>query len=231
MFSAQLTGGEVLSLGLTANERFKRSFGSWLWVGVMAATALHFALLNYFPAIRAADVSFGVREIAALDLPPEIEVPPAPEVIARPAVPVVAQTQLFEDVTIAPTTFEQNPIENLPPPPSEPAARLEAGPTFTPFTVAPRLRDRERAERIVRDKYPELLQQAGIGGTVVVWALIDERGVVQKCQVHTSCGVAALDEAALAATIEFSFVPALNYDRHVPVWISVPITFSVRPSS
>ncbi len=37
-----------------------------------------------------------------------------------------------------------------------------------------------------------------------------------------------LDEAALAAVQEFSFSPAMNYDKHVPVWVSIPIKFNVK---
>jgi protein TonB len=217
--------------GGTANDRFKSSFGAWLWGGIMLATVLHFAVIEFFPPLTAADLSFGITETQAIDLPPEIEIPPPPEAMARPAVPVVAHTVLEEDITIAPTTFEQNPVETLPPPPMHTSARLEDRPVFTPYTVAPSIKDKARAARIVRDKYPKILQAAGIGGTVVVWAFIDEKGVVKNCQVHTSCGNAALDEAALGAAMEFRFNPALNYDKYVPVWVSIPITFTVLRTS
>lgn len=216
---------------LPANERFKRRAGAWLWGSVMVATVIHFAVIRYFPAFRAADLSFGVHEIEAIDLPLEIDVPPPPEAIQRPAVPVVTQRPVYEDVTIAPTTFEHNPVENLPPPPAAAAVRLEDAPVFTPFTVAPRIRDRERARQIVREKYPRMLQDAGIGGTVVVWALIDEEGTVQKCLLHTTCGNSMLDQAALSAVMEIAFVPALSNDRHVPVWVSLPITFAVMSAT
>jgi len=220
-----------ISAGPTANERFKASFGAWLWGGVMLAAAVHFAVIRYFPPLTAADLSFGTIETQAIELPPEVEVPPPPEAIARPAVPVVAHTVLDEDITIAPTTFEHNPVETLPPPPMDNFARLEDRPVFTPYTVAPSLKEREQAARIVRSKYPKILRDAGIGGTVVVWAFIDEQGVVRNCQVHTSCGNAALDDAALGAVMEFRFSPALNYDKYVPVWVSIPITFAVLRTS
>ncbi|KPK62047.1 MAG: hypothetical protein AMS21_08320 [Gemmatimonas sp. SG8_38_2] len=212
----------------TANDRLKASFKVWLSGGIILATAIHFALLEFFPPLSAADFSFGVTEVYAVDLPPEIDVPPPPEAIARPAVPVVAHTKLEEDITVAPTTFEQNPIETLPPPPTPGATRLADQPTFTPYTVAPRLRDRAHATRVVMRKYPKILQDAGIGGTVVVWAFVDVRGDVKNCKIHTSCGVPKLDQAALEAVREFTFVPALNFDRNVPVWVSIPITFEVK---
>jgi len=226
--------GRVLerpSIGTTANERFKASSGAWLCGGIMAATALHFAVFQYFPPLTAADLSFGIIETQAIELPPEVEIPPPPEAIARPAVPVVAHTVLEEDITIAPTTFEQNPIETLPPPPMQTMSRLEEQPVFTPYTVAPSLKDRQWAVQVVRDKYPRILRDAGIGGRVVVWAFIDEKGVVRNCQIHTSCGNTALDSAAVAAVTEFTFHPALNYDKKVPVWVSIPITFAVVRTS
>jgi hypothetical protein len=63
-------------------------------------------------------ISYSTTELTAIDLPPEIEIPPAPTSIARPAMPVIATGEIDEDITIAPTTFEGNPVSELPPPPS-----------------------------------------------------------------------------------------------------------------
>ncbi len=222
-------GTTVLATHLeTANDQFKKRASAWFWVGLMLATVVHFGFLRLFPELAAADVSFAVSEFRAIELPPEVTVPPPPEAILRPALPVVAETDLDEDVTIAPTTFEENPVEKLPPPPAK-ASRLREAPAFTPYTVAPRLRDPRRAERIVEEKYPKLLSQAGIGGRVIVWAFIDAKGVVRNCKVHQSSGVKRLDEAAEAAVMEFTFEPALNFDKHVPVWVQMPIVFRVEP--
>jgi protein TonB len=211
----------------TANDRFKRTAGPWLWGGVMLATVFHFGLFKFFPELTASDVSFGVNEFEAIELPPEVEIPPPPEQITRPAVPVVAATELEEDITIAPTTFEENPVENLPPPPSD-ASRLGENPVFTPYTVKPEIKNRRAAIRIVERYYPKLLKEAGIGGTVNVWVFIDAAGKVKNAQVQKSSGNQSLDDAALRAAQEFEFTPALNRDKRVPVWVAIPITFSVK---
>lgn len=70
--------------------------------------------------------------------------------------------------------------------------------------------------RIVEGKYPSVLQDAGIGGRVQVWAFIDARGVVTRAQVKGSSGYEKLDEAAVAAVREFEFLPALLMDRTCP---------------
>ncbi len=212
----------------TANDRFKRRFGAWLWGSVIVATFVHFALIKYFPTLRAADFSFRASELETIELPPEIKIPPRPEAIKRPALPVVAKTELEEDITIAPTTFDENPVNDLPPPPSDRAAGLGDQPVFTPYTVAPALRDPRRATRIVERQYPRLLKDAGIGGTVVVWAFIDEVGLVKNTAVNASSGYAPLDEAASRAVLQFEFRPALNRDETVPVWVALPITFKIR---
>ncbi len=220
-------GRAVGAYRLTANDRFKRTAGPWLWGSVMVATVFHFGLFKFFPELTASDVSFGVNEFEAIELPPEVEIPPPPEQITRPAVPVVAATELEEDITIAPTTFEENPVENLPPPPSD-ASRLGDQPVFTPYTVKPELRNRRAAMRIVERNYPKLLRDAGIGGTVNVWVFIDTQGIVKNAQVQKGSGNKALDEAALTSAREFTFTPALNRDKRVPVWVAIPITFSVK---
>ena len=215
---------------LTANDRFKRSFGTWFWGSMIVATLFHFSFFYFFPELTAEDVSYTADEIEAIELPPEIEIPPPPEAIARPATPVIATADINEDITIAPTTFEANPVEDLPPPPEAVATTedIAAAPTFTPFTVRPDIRNRDEVARALEREYPPLLRDAGIGGSVQVWFFIDEEGAVQRTLVNESSGHAALDEAAMRVADIIRFTPALNRDKHVPVWISLPITFQIR---
>jgi len=219
----------VLERTITANERFKRSFGAWFWGSMIVATVAHFCVFNFWPEMTAEDVSFTSTELEAIELPPEIEIPPPPEAIARPATPVMATTDIDEDITIAPTTFEDNPVEDLPPPPTETATTdIGAAPVFTPFTVRPDIKNRAEVSRAMEREYPPLLRDAGIGGTVEVWFFIDENGVVVRNLVNQSSGHKALDDAALKVADIIEFTPALNRDKRVPVWISLPITFTTR---
>jgi periplasmic protein TonB len=86
---------------------------------------------------------------------------------------------------------------------------------------------RASAGALVRN-YPPLLRDAGIGGTPVVWFLIDEDGRVLRTQLSRPSGYAALDEAALAVARMMRFSPALNRDRRVQVWVEIPIVFTAR---
>lgn len=212
----------------TANDRLKGQFSSWFWGSMIAATLLHFGAFAFWPEMAVEDFTFESEELEAIELPPEIEIPPPPQAIARPATPVIAEAAIEEDITIAPTTFEENPVEELPPPPTEQATDISAAPTFTPFTVAPEIQNRSEVIRAMEREYPPLLRDAGIGGTVRVYFFIDENGRVQDYRIDQSSGHQALDEAALAVASVYRFSPALNRDKRVPVWVSFPITFQVR---
>lgn len=96
----------------SANDAFKSHYSDWVGFGVIVAVGLHFGFFHYFPQLTAADLAGRVTELKAIELPPEVRVPPPPEHIARPATPKVAAAEMTEDVTIAPTTFESNPVEN-----------------------------------------------------------------------------------------------------------------------
>jgi TonB family protein len=51
---------------------------------------------------------------------------------------------------------------------------------------------------------------------------------VGRTLVNVSSGHQALDEAALRVVSIIQFTPALNRDVPVPVWISLPVAFTVR---
>jgi protein TonB len=225
-----MTAQALPSVGVeTANDRLKRSWDNWFWGSMIAATLLHFGTFQFWPSMTAEDVSFTADELEAIELPPEIEIPPPPEAISRPATPVIAEAEISEDITIAPTTFEDNPVEDLPPPPeSTGEGDLGANPTFTPYTVAPDITNRNEVVRALEREYPPLLRDAGIGGTANIWFFIDENGRVQDTRIQQSSGHEQLDQAALRVADIMEFTPALNRDKKVPVWVAFPITFQVR---
>jgi len=213
----------------TENDRFKRSFQSWFWGSIIVATVAHFMLFQFWPTQTAADVSFTAEELEMIELPPEIEIPPPPEAISRPATPVMATANIDDDITIAPTTFADNPIEDLPPPPTDDGETdISAAPVFTPMTVRPELRNRNEVMQALMREYPPILRDAGIGGQVMVWFFISEEGQVMDSRIYESSGQTQLDDAALKVADIYQFSPALNRDQRVQVWIQLPITFQVQ---
>ncbi|HSJ05675.1 MAG TPA: energy transducer TonB [Longimicrobiales bacterium] len=214
----------------TANDRFKRGFSDWFWYSIAVAAVVHLVMFAFWPEMTSADVGVRSDELTAIELPPEIEIPPPPEQIARPATPVVSSAQIDDDITIAPTTFDANPIENLPPPPTASAGAddISRAPTFTPMTVRPELQNTREIQRLLERNYPPLLRDAGIGGTPVVWFFIDENGRVLRTQLSKSSGYDALDAAAIQVANQMQFSPALNRDKRVQVWVEIPVVFTAR---
>jgi len=214
---------------VTANDRFKRSFRTWFWGSMVVATVAHFSLFAFWPEMTAADVSHEVDQLEVIDFPPEVVIPPEPARINKPARPIITSADISEDITIPVTTFEEYPVESLPPPPEKVTTTDPSEmPTFTPFTVKPDIKNRDELQRALEREYPPLLRDAGIGGTANVWFFIDEDGNVVRTLIQESSGHKALDDAAIAVANIIEFTPALNRDKRVAVWISLGIKFETR---
>jgi TonB family protein len=209
----------------TANDDFKRVNGDWTAIGLILAVVAHLGLFAFVQPFQAADLGTAGDELEAITLPPEVKIPPPPERIARPATPRVASVEVSEDVTIAPTTFETNPVENLPPPPSggSPSDR----PSFIPYDTPPKLLNGDEVLRLLQRYYPTNLRDTGVGGRVELWLYVNTQGMVSKSQVKTSSGNAQLDAAAQKVANEMRFRAALNRDKKTDVWVSQWITFEV----
>jgi len=75
--------------------------------------------------------------------------------------------------------------------------------------------------------YPELAREARIEGTTVVRALVGRDGKVKEVLVARAAHD-LLDHAALAATRDYVFTPAIQSGRPVAVWVSIPFRFTLR---
>lgn len=216
--------------GYTANDRFKQRFDDWLWGSIAVAALLHGLAFGIWPRMATADVSFDAGELEMIDLPPEVVIPPPPQAITRPAMPVVGAATIDEEITIAETTFNAHPVSTVPAPPTRAATNEDVAraPVFVPMTVRPRLLNRDEVLRAAERNYPPLLRDAGIGGQVEVWLFLDVDGSIVKTQLKTPSQYAALDAAALKVAQSMRFSPALNMDRTVQVWVSQWITFTTR---
>lgn len=214
----------------SANDRFKDHFASFLAGGLILATLAHLALFELFPTMRAADIEASARATETVDLPPDVEIPPPPERVARPATPKVSAADVAEDVTIGKTSFESNPVEQLPPPPKN--ARGGQGdqdrPAFIPYDVPPELKNPGEVQDALKRTYPPDLRKNRIGGRVVLWVYVDDEGNVQETRVQQSSGYSALDRAAKEVARQMRFSPAMNRDKKTAVWVQQAIEFEVK---
>jgi TonB family protein len=215
----------------TANDRLKQSFNSWFWGAVAIAALIHFLVIAFWPDMTAADYGIRSTELEAVEIQPQVEIPPPPQDIPRPAVPVISTNiNIDQDITIAEVTFDRNPVENLPPPPTGAGVDLSDQPAFTPRTVEPRLSDagRQAITRFLERNYPPALRDAGIAGRVVLWVFINEQGAVQNTRVTETSGYPQFDQLAQQAVRQVTFSPAMNRDQRVPVWIQLPVQYTTR---
>ena len=118
-----------------------------------------------------------------------------------------------------PVTFR---LETPTPPP-------ESGSTFRfiPFDEAPA--PIGGTATILRNlRYPRIAQEAGIMGTVIVQALVDETGRVQETVILRGIPHTGLNEAAAEAIRRTRFYPAKQLGKPVAVWISIPVIFRLN---
>jgi len=158
-----------------------------------------------------------LQEIIIENIPQtqQIEKPPPP---ARPSVPVESEDEdIADDLTIEETDLDSFEAWDAPPPPPE-GPRVK----FIPYDDPP------QPLSSIRPVYPEIAQEAGIEGTVVVQVFVDKKGRVQDTQVLKGIPNTGLDEAAVTAIKKTRFRPAKQRERAVGVWISIPVNFRLK---
>lgn len=209
-----------------ANESFKNQSTSRYAAGLILAVAFHLLAFAVLPALRAPGFRSSGRPLEAVELPPELSIPPPPDEIPRPATPKVDARVVDETITIAATTFEANPVGLPPPPMRESRNVLSDRPRFIPYTVAPELVNRDEVLVYLSELYPRWARRAKMSASVLLYLFIDEQGAVQEIVVVEPSRYDGFDEAAIEVAKQMVWSPAKNRDRAIPVWLMQSITFT-----
>ena len=77
-----------------------------------------------------------------------------------------------------------------------------------------------------RLRYPRIAWEAGIEGTVIIKAFINEKGKVEETIVLKGVPFTGLNETAVIAIKQTKFNPATLNNEPVSVWVSISIIFS-----
>lgn len=147
---------------------------------------------------------------------------------SRPSIPVETESEdIAEDETIDET--ELNWEDQLPPPPPPPQEdeEDESSQIFVAYDEAPEPIGGFGAIQ-ANLKYPEIARKAGVEGKVYVKVLVNERGDVVRTEILKSLGNNGCDEAAIEAIRKARWKPAMQRDRPVKVWISIPVIFKLK---
>lgn len=160
-------------------------------------------------------------------LSPTIEIAQAkPEIVPPKPMPVARKSQPTPTLLAAPAESPAATPVTVPPAPtfSEPAVPVAAPPA--PVQTQPRF----DADYLSNPKppYPGISRRLGEQGRVVLRVLVAADGLTQSVQLHTSCGYARLDDAALETVRRWKFVPAKLGNEPVAATVLVPIIFSLK---
>ena len=111
-----------------------------------------------------------------------------------------------------------------------PTPEPEPGTGAQPFIVLERLPMPVGGLALIRQRlsYPESARRLRIQGRVVVNVFVDEKGQVTATEILQSPGFGALERAAVEAILTVEWLPALQRQRPVAVWVAVPVVFRLR---
>ena len=185
----------------------------------LAGIALVIIIFIIFPRFLASMEFEDVDQIIIenIDIPQtqQIDNTPPP---ARPSIPVPSDDEDIADyLTLEELDFDDfSSLDAPPPPPSGPRV------VFIPYDDPP------VALSPIRPTYPEIAQEAGIEGVVIVQAFIDKKGRVKETLILKGVPNTGLDEAAMEAIRKTRFRPAKQRERAVGVWISIPVNFKLK---
>ncbi len=162
------------------------------------------------------------------------------------ALPVVDDPMVVEEVpdfhyatvvvTKAPNDLDPSPFsspdptdEPRPPtpvpPPTDITGEFRPGPAKA---VASRLVFFEELPEMLREvvpEYPNLAREAGIEGTVMIRALVNAEGAVERVEILWSDATEGMEQSALEAALTCRFVPGKQRGRPVRAWMSIPFEF------
>ena len=154
--------------------------------------------------------------IENIDIPQTQQIDNTPPPV-RPSIPVPSDDEdIADDLTLDELDFDDFNLDAPPPPPSGPKV------IFIPYDDPP------VAITPIRPIYPEIAQEAGIEGVVIVQAFIDAKGRVKETLILKGVPNTGLDEAAMEAIRKTRFRPAKQRERPVGVWISIPVNFKLK---
>ncbi len=209
----------LLSRAKLSEGTLKEQYSTVTRIGALIACVLglftFYGLQRFEPEI---DIeSEGQIIIENIEIPEtqQFETPPPP---ARPSIPIESEDEdLADDLTIEETDLDNFDAWDAPPPPP-------SGPQFKfiPYDDPP------RPITPIKPVYPDIAQEAGIEGQVLVQCFIDEKGKVKETIVVKGIPNTGLNESAVEALRKTRFRPAKQRERPVGVWITIPINFRLQ---
>jgi protein TonB len=201
---------------LTENDRFKARYPVYMRWALTASLAVYVLLFLFSPQIQITPYRLHEETIEVVDIPQALDIPPPPQELPRPPVPVeaVPDAEVEDDVDLA-DTLPEDFDQYIPP-----AGAGGGGNDFVAFDTKPEILQWAPPE------YPEFAREAGLEGLVIVNVLVGTDGHVMEA-VIAQPQHEILNKSALAAARKCTFTPGKQRNIPVPVWVSLPYKFSL----
>jgi protein TonB len=154
--------------------------------------------------------------------PPKAVTPAAPRKVAA-ALPTPPMPLAIADPTPAPNAPTGVVAQPKPLPPVAAPVAAAPAPVAAPKVELPS----SDADYLQNPKpaYPAMSKRLGEQGKVIVRVLIGIDGTAQKAEIRQSSGFDRLDQAALATTQRWRYVPGKRGGVAEAMWFNVPINF------
>jgi protein TonB len=205
------------------SEKRRLQSKKFLELGLIVSLVLHIFLLQGYKKlnIRTAQRQLELSSLEVIYIPSTKQESPKPPP-NRPYVPIPTEIEYipgYDPPWNDPPDPESIPLPNPPPPP-----KADWIPPFTPHETPPTPIGGYEAisKNLV---YPRAARLSSIEGQVLIAALIDEEGRVDSTRVIKSLGPMGCDEAAIEAIRTVKWNPALQRNKAVKVWVSIPVFF------
>ena len=183
-------------------------------VAALLIVTLMFQFLPHETSVQAYQLKKSIETITEA-LPPTLEEMAKPAEAPKPATVPVAATGT--DVDVETTIGKTNVVEVV--------RRTEE--TDIPVVPFWKVEVKPQPINIPVPTYPDMARTAGIEGSAVVEALVDVDGSVADARILKPSGNASLDQAAVDAAMKAKFSPAMQRDKPVRVWVSIPFRFTL----
>ena len=209
----------ILNRASLNDGTLKEQYSTVTRIGAMLACLLgllsFYGLQRFEPDIDIENEGQIIIENIEIPETQQFETPPPP---ARPSIPIESEDEdLADDLTIEETDLDNFDAWDAPPPPP-------SGPQFKfiPYDDPP------RPITPIKPVYPDIAQEAGIEGQVLIQCFIDKTGRVKETIVIKGLPNTGLNESAVTALRKTRFRPAKQRETPVGVWITIPINFKLQ---
>ena len=183
---------------------------------------------------RVVEVLVPVAVLSEFIAPPRPKVPPPPLKAPVPPAPAVSKK-----VAALPPPPMPLAVADTTPAPHAPTGVLQAPQALPPLTApvaatpavvaAPPTVELPSSDadylQNPKPAYPAMSKRLGEQGRVIVRVLIGLDGTAQKAEIRQSSGFDRLDQAALATTQRWRYVPGKRGGVAEAMWFNVPINF------